>query len=59
MSSAPRCHHPLQRKSSTVSPTTAQLPPPGRADSPPLTNRPYGHHNPNPNAATITANSRA
>jgi hypothetical protein len=29
VSSAPRCHHPLRRKSSMVSPTTAQLPPPG------------------------------
>ena len=59
MSSASRCHHPRRRKSSTVSPTTAQLPPPGRADSPPLTNRPYGHHNPYPSAAIITAGSRA
>jgi hypothetical protein len=28
VSSAPGCHHPLRRKSSMVSPTTAQLPPP-------------------------------
>jgi hypothetical protein len=32
---------------------------PGRAGSPPLTNRPYGHHNPYPSAATITVSSRA
>jgi hypothetical protein len=37
----------------------SQLPPPGRADSPPLTNRPYGHHNPYPSAASITASYRA
>jgi hypothetical protein len=35
-----------------VTPTTAQLPPQGRADSPPLTNHPDGHHKPYPSAPT-------
>lgn len=58
MSSAPRSHHQLRQKSSLVTPTRPQLPSQGRGDSPPLTNRPYGHRNPYLSALTHAASAR-
>jgi len=58
VSSVPRAHHQLRRKSPMATPTTPPPPPQGRADSSSLTNRAYGHRNPSPSAATYAASAR-
>ncbi len=58
VSSTPRAHHQLRRKSSMATSTTPPTTPGATPDSSSPTNRAYGTANPSPSAATYAASAR-